>query len=330
MCRIANALLELRNAGHAQYITWSYSFHCEFNDVSTVLENQAVKMELELNQWNTEITMSRSSCHVFNLFTTQQLRVIRQQLGQLNCERISSLPPAVLSMLMSISPKICEEDVKECLQLVKTESSLVGQHSSKKLEDLDNSSKPVDHDDNVQISQFNPDNEISKEAAVEKLVMQLINKLNDDERNAYEELVEDYPDKLAYLSIKSCSNANIQQEALVTEASSWCLKNENKYKDPEVVLKELQALNMQSNEYCANEQNAQYENDPKSVAQSQKDSVYLIEQELIVENSIPSGLAREAAKRYPDDIVEALDYCLKEDNKSSDQSLLQLPLADSR
>ena len=329
MCQIANALLELKNAGHARYITWSYSFHCECNDLYNVLDNQAMKMERELKQWNKEITMSRSSCHILNLFTTQQLRVIRQQLGQLNCERISSLPPAVLSMLMSISPKICEKDVKECLQLVKTESSLVGQHSSKKLENLDNSSDPVDHDDNMQISQFNPDNEISKEAAVEKLVMQLINQLNDVERKAYEELKEDYSDKLAYLSIKSCSNANIEQEALVTDACSWCLDNEDKYNDPEVVLNELQAVNMQSNEFVANEQSTQCENDEKFVVQSQNDRVYLMEQ-MLIENYIPSGLAREVAELFPNDIEEALDYCLNEENKSNDQSLLQLPSADSR
>ena len=329
MCQIANALLELKNAGHAQYITWSYSFHCECNDLYNVLDNQAMKMKHELKWWNKEIIMSRSSCHILNLFTTQQLRVIRQQLGQLNCERISSLPPAVLSMLMSISPKICEKDVKECLQLIKTESLLVGQHSSKKLEDLDNSSDPVDHDDNVQISQFNPDNEISKEAAVEKLIMQLINQLNDVERGAYEELKEDFPDELAYLGIKSCSNANIEQEALVIDAISWCLNNEDKYNDPEVVLNELQAVNMQSNEFIANEQSTQYENDVKSVVQSQNDSVHLMEQ-MLIENYIPSGLAREAAKIFPDDIEEALSYCLNEENKSSDQSSLQLPSANSR
>ena len=114
VCRIADALLALQSAGHAQYITWSYSFHCEF-DVYSTLDNQAKQMENELEKWKDEIAKSRDTFHVLNLFTTQQLRVIRQQLGQLNCERISSLPPAVISMLMSISPKICEKDIKECL-----------------------------------------------------------------------------------------------------------------------------------------------------------------------------------------------------------------------
>ena len=313
VCRIANALLALQNAGHARYITWSYSFHCEFN-VYDVLDNQAIKMEKELKRWNDEIVKSRNNFPVLNLFTTQQLRVIRQQLGQLNCERISSLPPAVISMLMSLSPKICEKDIDESLHSVKSKSSLVGQHSSKKLEKLDNISIPVDPDSNIQTSQFNPENEVSMK------VQELISHLNDVERNVYEELKEDYSDEVAYLSIKHCSNSTMEQETLVEDASEWCLNNENSYvdKDPEELLKELNAHDNKT------EQNTQHENDTSAVVQSKDDSIYLIEQ-MLIDNDIPSGLAREAAEFYPDDIEEALSYCLDEQNRSTDHSFLQLP-----
>ena len=323
VCRIANALLALRNAGHAGYITWSYSFHCEF-DVYDVLDNQAIKMEKELKRWSDKIGKSRNNFPVLNLFTTQQLRVVRQQLGQLNCERISSLPPAVISMLMSLSSKICEKDIKECLHSVKSKSPLVGEHSvEKKLEKSDNLSNSVDIDKNVQTSQFNPDNEVSIEAAVEKLVLELISQLNDVERNAYEELKDDYPDEIAYLSIKHCSNSSMEQETLVEDASIWCLHNENSYvdKDPVELLNELQALNAHD---IKTEQNTQYKNDSTPIVQSKDDNIYLVEQ-MLIENDIPSGLAREAAELYPNDEEEALSYCLNEQNKSSDQSFLQLP-----
>ena len=330
VCRISNALLALRNAGHARYITWSYSFHCEF-DVYSALDNQAIKMENELKAWKDEIAKSRNTFHVLNLFTTQQLRVIRQQLGQLNCERISCLPPTVISMLMSLSPKICEKDIRECLQLVKSKSSSVSQPPSKKSEDLDNLSGPVDHDDNVQMSQFNPENEVSMEAAIEKLVMELIKRLSDVEKNAYEELKGIYKDEVAYLSIKNCSDASIQdcsdvttqQESLVEKASVWCLENGNSYdnKDPQIVWNEIQGLNSQNNESIMNEQNTQNENNESPVVETQNDNVYLMEQ-MLIENDIPSGLAREAAERFPDDIEEALSYCLIEKNKSTEQSFL--------
>ena len=281
-------------------------------------------MENELKEWKEEIAKSRNTFHVLNLFTTQQLRVIRQQLGQLNCERIPFLPPTVISMLMSLSPKICEKDIKECLQLVKSKSSLVGQPSSKK-SDLENLSGSVDHEDNVQMSQFNPENEVSMEAAIEKLVIQLINRLSDVEKNAYEELKGIYPDEVAYLSIKNCSDAGMQQEGLIEKASAWCLENGNAYEneDPQVILNEIQGLNSQNNESIGNEQNAQNENDAYSVVESQDDNVYLMEQ-LLIENDIPSGLAREAAELYPDadDIEEALSYCLIEKNRSTEQSFL--------
>ena len=322
VCRISNALLALRNAGHARYITWSYTFHCEF-DVYSALDNQAIKMENKLKEWKEEIAKSRNTFHVLNLFTTQQLRVIRQQLGQLNCERIPFLPPTVISMLMSLSPEICEKDVKECLQLVKSKSLLVGQPSSKKPEDLENLSGPVDHEDNVQMSQFNPEDEVSMEAAIEKLVIQLVNRLSDVEKNAYEELKGIYPDEVAYLSIKNCSDVGMQQEGLIEKASAWCLENGNAYEneDPQVILNEIQGLNSQNNESIGNEQNAQNENDACSVVESQDDNVYLMEQ-LLIENDIPSGLAREAAELYPDDIEEALSYCLMEKNRSTEQSFL--------
>ena len=322
VCRIANALLALRNAGHAGYITWSYSFHCEC-DRYDVLENQATKMEKELKQWSDEIVKSRNNFPVLNLFTTQQLRVVRQQLGQLNCERISSLPPPVISMLMSLSPKICEKDIKECLHSVKSKSLLVGQHSVEKLELSDNLSDSVDNDKNAQTSQFNPDNEVSKEAAVEKLVLELIRQLNDIERAAYEELKDDYPDEIAYLSIKYCSNSSMEQDTLVEVASEWCLNNENSYadKDPGELLNELQATSTHDSKA---EQNTQYKNDARTIVQSKDDNIYLIEQ-MLIENDIPSGLAREAAENCHGDFEEALMYCLDEQNKSSDQSFLQLP-----
>ena len=332
MCRIANALLSLQNAGHAQYITWSYSFYCD--DIYSVLENQAMKMERELKRWTDEIAMARNNFHVLNLFTTQQLRVIRQQLGQLNCESVTSLPPAVISMLMSISSKICQKDVKECLLLVKSKSSLVEHHPPEKLEALENSSGYMDHEDNVQMDQFNPEDEVSLEAAVEKLVIRLIDQLSEVERNAYEELKEDYSDKMAYLSIKNCNKSDLDQGDLVEKASVWCLKNEDEYlnKDLEEVLNELQALCAQDNIFTENEQNTQCTDNVtpvSSVIQSQNDSVSLMEQTLI-ENFIPSGLAREAAELYPNDVEVALSYCLNEENKSSDQSALSLPMADGR
>ena len=323
VCRIANALLALRNAGHAQYITWSYSLHCEFDNYSE-LENRASKMEKELKLWNNEIAKSRDTFYVLNLFTTQQLRVIRQQLGQLNCERISTLPPEVISMLMSLSPKIRGKDIKNCLLVVKSKSSLVGQPSLKKSEESNDLSAPIDHNDNTQIGQFNPEDEVSIKAAIEKLVMGLIDQLSDVEKSAYEELKGAYPDEVAYLSIKNCSNSNMQQENLIEKASEWCLENKNFYeeKDAQIVFNEIQTLNSQNNESVENEQNPDNQSDASPVVESMQGTNIILMEEMLIENDIPSGLAREAAELYPDDIEEALSYCLVEKNRSTEQSFL--------
>lgn len=222
-------------------------------------------------------------------------------------------------MLMSISPKICKKDIKDSLQSVKSKSSLIGLHSSKESEDKDNSSSPVDNDDNVKINQFNPDDEVSMEAAVEKLAMQLIGQLSDVEKSIYEELKGIYPDGVVYLSIKNCTEASLQQENLIGKASAWCLNNAKAYKKPEVVLSELQSLITQNNECVENEQTTQYENDTSDVVQSQNDNVYEMEQ-LLIDNDIASGLAREAAEKFPDDVEKALRYCLDSRFPSADGS----------
>ena len=276
-------------------------------------------MEKELKGWTDEIAMSRNSFHVLNLFTNRQLQVIREKLGQLNCDRITSVPPTVISMLMSISPKICEQNVKDSLQSVRSKGSLIGHHSSKTSKNKDNSSNPVDHDDNVQISQFNPDDEVSMEAAVEKLALQLTDQLSDIEKNVYDKLKGVYQDGVIYLSIINCTETSSQQVDLVKKASVWCLKNAKVYANPEKVLKELQSLITHNNESIENEQNTQYENDTSDVEQSQDDKVYVMEKTLIG-NSIPSGLAREAAEKFPDDVVKALRYCLSSQLPSTDGS----------
>ena len=287
-------------------------------------------MENELKQWNDEIAKARKNFYVLNLFTAQQLRVIRQQLGQVNCDRISSLPSTVISMLMSISPKIREKDIKESLQSVKLKSSLVTQDSTTKSEDLNSLYSPIGYDENVEMGQFNPENEVSMEAAVEKLLMHLINQLSVIEKEVFDELKNsDYSDNIAYLSIKYCSNVTNQQGNLVEATSAWCLENENRYlnRDPKSMLNELQAFNLQNNEHIWNTQIKQYENDENSVVKSQDDNVFVMEK-MLIDNDIPSGLARKAAEIYPNDIGEALSYCLNEQNKSADQSFLQLPLTD--
>ena len=282
-----------------------------------------MKIEHEYTLWNNEITEFRNRFHVLNLFTTQQLQVIRQQLGQLRCERITSLPSMVTSLLMSISPRICEKDIKECLQSVKGKKSLIGQHTFNKSKDCNTPSSPVDHADNVQVNQFNPENEVSINAAIEKMVMQHINQFNDVERDAYEELEGAFPDELIYLSIKNCSDGSMQQDNLLEDASAWCLQKVNLYvnKDPKVILNELQTS---SNKSIKNEQSTQNVSNVSPVVESQHGKVYVMEQ-LLIENDIPSGLAHEAAIMYPDNVEGALTYCIDEQNKVADQFFSQLP-----
>ena len=248
-------------------------------------------MEKELEQWNDEIAKCRNTFHVLNLFTIQQLRVIRQKLGQLNCEMISSLPSAVISMLMSISPKIRGKNIKECLLSIKK--------CKTSPEDL---KKPEEY----------------IEAAIEKLVMQRIDQLSDVEKAAYEKLEGIYPSLLAYLGIINCTDVSMQLEGLIEKVSEWCLKNKSSYE--KLVFNKIQALNSQNNESTENEQNEDYEIVASSIVESMQENSVNLMQQVLSENEVAFGLSHGAVEHYPDDTEEALSCCRIEKNKSTEQS----------
>ena len=305
-------------------------------------------MESELKEWTGQIATLRSRFHALNYFTTQQLCIIRQKLGQLNCETIDSLPENVLSMLMSISFKICEQDIKDALlQATKVDDITVDSSVSS---NTDKAKMYIPSDDDAKVSQiFGED--INIEVTIEKKLSLLIEQLTELDRKVFEEIKDsDFSDTVAYLSIKYCANESSQNicEKFIKRASKWCMENEDSYEkmDKHNLLKELESFNSQNNQnFQENVQGAfgtddiptsqidetdasNRDNDTtqfnnfQQVQANDSVNIDLIEQELI-ENDIPSGLAREAAKKFPTNLKKALRYCLEEQNSSTTDELVQ-------
>jgi len=314
--RIAAALLALRNAGHAKYTAWQYTFYCEC-DVDSALKDQAKAMENELQHWREEIVQLRKDYHALNYFTTQQLRVIRQKLGQLECKTISSLPVNVLFILMSISCEITEENVLDALKNTK------GQ-------DYDDTTGGPNLDGNIEssvsknkssadIGQVIAEDEVSIESAIEKKVKLLSDQLNEAHQMIFNSLVDcGYPETVAYLGIKYCTQ---QQSENLTETcvGDWCMKNELKYEkmEKQALLEEIDSQNISKPDCTALETTVDDTTQDASVMQSDNSAeIDATEKYLVDEFDFPSGLAREAAKLYPDDHDKAVKYCIEKESAS--------------
>ena len=321
--RIATALLALQNAGHARYTVWQYTFYCDC-DVESALRKQAKTMESELQRWTDEIVYLRKRYHALNYFTTQQLHVIRQKLGQLDCNTISHLPPEVLSMLMSISCQINEEVVLSTLKDRKGED-FDDSLSNHKL--VGNKESLVTSNGNANIAdQVNPDNEVSIENAIEKKLKILCDQLSEVERETFDELKEAYQDleAIVYLGIKYSTDKS--DENLTEKALEWCVENESRYVDMEkqTLLEELNSCSVLKSEDSASMNSSVQDSSLLNGSAVQNDnSADIAETEQkVIEFGFESGLAREAAMLHPNDVEKAVEYCLNVDNASVTNSLL--------
>ena len=120
MCRIAEVLIKLQQAGNLQYIGWRMDFYCQTLLVED-LQLHAKKMEDELERWNKEVILARNSFYALNYYTTRQLLVLRSELGMLKILRQSSKQHnwgQVMSLLGSISSAITLTTVTNIVQQV--------------------------------------------------------------------------------------------------------------------------------------------------------------------------------------------------------------------
>ena len=115
MCRIAEVLIKLQQAGNVQYIGWRMEFYCQTLLVEH-LQLQAKKMEDELEMWDKEVILARNNFYELNYYTAHQLLVLRSELGRLKIVRQSS--KQVMSLLGSISSAITLTTVTNIVQQV--------------------------------------------------------------------------------------------------------------------------------------------------------------------------------------------------------------------
>jgi len=321
--RIAAALLALQNAGHAKYTVWQYTFYCDC-DVGSALQKQAKTMESEFQQWTNQIVDLRNNFHALNYFTTQQLHILRQKLGQLDCNTISHLPSEVLSLLMSISCQINEEVV----------ISVLKDRKGADIDDAPSNHNLVESFGEVpsNVDQANPENEVSIEGAIEKKLKILCDQLSEIEQSVYAELKEANAEVTVYLGIKYYNNKCSEtpaEETLYDEVLEWCMENDNRYEhmDKQDLLEELNACSISKSEDSAIQSimNSSARDSSllnRTTMQNDNSADISETEQKVIEYGFESGLAREAAVLYPNDVEKAVEYCLNVDNASVSNSQL--------
>lgn len=104
--------MQLRRAGHPEYIEWSRSFVCN-TITQDVLKEVNQEMKTDLKNWLDYVSAQRKSVYVLNHFTCLQLLQISNELyGLINdCEH--QISKEIFLLLMNISPDLKIEDIKK-------------------------------------------------------------------------------------------------------------------------------------------------------------------------------------------------------------------------
>ena len=120
VCRIAEVVIALQQAGSVQYTSWTLEFHCA-EDMFEKLKNIAKEMEDQLGGWKSDVRQAREQFYELNYYTTVQLLSLRKELGRLKSQTSTPISPNVLTLLQSISADITATDVRDAVHGVLSE-----------------------------------------------------------------------------------------------------------------------------------------------------------------------------------------------------------------
>ena len=116
MCRIAEVLLTLQQAGNVNYTGWMLQVPCSTDaQLVSVLQAKAKEMEKELTQWKQTMKSKREGYYELNYYTTHQLLTLRRELGRLQADHSATVSPDVLFLLQSVSTHVTPSIISEAV-----------------------------------------------------------------------------------------------------------------------------------------------------------------------------------------------------------------------
>ena len=123
MCRIAEALIALQQAGEVEYIGWSIVIPCTENMLAELCQ-VAEGMEQHLHVWNDQVVDARKHFYELNYFTTVQLLMLRKDMALVkNTDTSCVFGRSTLTLLQSVSAVVDFDTVRNVVRMD------CGQHS---------------------------------------------------------------------------------------------------------------------------------------------------------------------------------------------------------
>ena len=112
--------MALQQYGSGDYIGWEMTFPCALPNAVEELKKVASRMENNLDKWKKEIQEKRDEFYELNYYTTQQLLLLREELGRLKEQGEDQVKPHALALLQSISREVSADVMKRYVQQVAT------------------------------------------------------------------------------------------------------------------------------------------------------------------------------------------------------------------
>ena len=345
MCvrRIADALMALQQYGSGDYIGWEMKFPCALPNVVEELQKVAGGMETDLDKWKKEIQEKRDEFYELNYYTTQQLLLLREELGRLKESGEDQVKPHAMALLQSISREVSADAMKRYVQQVATileqqraSSSTTVKAVKKKLQEPVSSSSQVSGQDTVAAPVPSP----SAAEASSALMADLLksegaktsaplaqtqeHELNNDRKAILVNLEEmfGFHRQLILLAFERCDSP-----ADKNEITSWCLENQDKYKyeDEDKDEEDDEPMEEEDTQDMNSDKEVGTEEDAVSFMDVTADGAPLPPAEVVVKERVavdehhpvvkrlldldyPLDKCLDAAERFPEDSHAAYEY----------------------
>lgn len=102
----------LQQHDNSEYIGWELRFPCAQPCIMEELQTISSQMETDLECWKQEVEYQWSQFYELNYFTSQQLLLLREELGRLNNSDAETVKPEAIALLQSISREVCHQAVR--------------------------------------------------------------------------------------------------------------------------------------------------------------------------------------------------------------------------
>ena len=218
--------MALQQHGSGYYIGWKMTFPCALPNVVEELQKVANKMEDDLEKWKQEIQEKRDEFYELNYYTTQQLLLLREELGRLKETGEDQVKPYAMALLQSISREVSADAMKRYVQeaVVKKEPVKGIAVTSCDLESI------LEHPSIIEKTSSSPPSalitDILKKKSSAPVALKQEADLSDDQKSILANIVAnfEYHPQLILLALERCGNPKD-----IDEVVSWCMDHEDTY-----------------------------------------------------------------------------------------------------